>query len=301
MSRFRASPARKSSTLAYEPGVLVSYPQARHPKEGFKLVILQLTGLNIYPIKSARGIPLDESVVDEFGLRYDRRWMVVDQSGVFLSQRSHPRLALIVPNISDGTLEVDAPGMPTLQTPLHPKASVATRVTVWDDTSPATWVGDQAAEWFSDFLGTACTLVHMGDQVVRPANPAFAPPGVRVSFADAYPFLLISEESLADLNSRLADPLPMNRFRPNLVVAGGAPFGEDGWGRIEIGGVRLQVVKPCERCLVTTTDQATGERGKEPLRTLATYRKVGNDLMFGQNVVHENTGRLCVGDLVSMR
>ena len=259
---------------------------------------MRLTGLNIHPIKSARGISLDVSEVDEFGLRYDRRWMVVDESGMFLSQRSHPRLALVVPSIGNGTLQVDAPGMPPLQTPLQPQDSVATSVTVWDDTCPATWLGERTAEWFSQFLGTPCSLVYMADQVVRPANPAFAPPGVRVSFADAYPFLLISEESLADLNRRLADPLPMNRFRPNLVVAGGEPYAEDGWGSIEIGGIRLQVVKPCDRCLVTTTDQATGERGKEPLRTLATYRKVGNDVMFGQNVVHQNTGRLRVGDAV---
>jgi uncharacterized protein len=259
---------------------------------------IRLTGLNIYPIKAARGIPLDGSVVDEFGLRYDRRWMVVDESGVFLSQRSHPRLALVVPSIGGGELRVDAPGMPRLETPLHPKASVATSVTVWNDTCPANWVGERAAEWFSDFLGCACTLVHMADQIVRPADPAFAPAGVRVSFADGFPFLLISEESLADLNGRLADPLPMNRFRPNLVVSGCEPYAEDGWGSIESGGVRLRVVKPCDRCLVTTTDQATGERGKEPLRTLATYRKVGSDVMFGQNVVHENTGHLRVGDPV---
>jgi uncharacterized protein YcbX len=264
-------------------------------------VILRLSGLNIYPIKSTRGIPLAESAVDEFGLRYDRRWMVVDEAGVFLSQRSHPRLALVVPSIGDGTLRIDAPGMPTLQTPLHPTNTVATTVTVWDDTTSATWVGDRAAEWFSDFLGRACTLVHMADQVVRPADPAFAPPGVRVSFADGFPFLLISEESLADLNRRLADPLPMNRFRPNLVVAGGEPYAEDGWEKIEVGGIRLQVVKPCARCLVTTTDQTTGERGKEPLRTLATYRKVNGEVMFGQNVVHENTGRLGVGDPVVIR
>jgi uncharacterized protein YcbX len=267
----------------------------------FSTMSIRLTGLNIHPIKSARGIALAESTVDEFGLGYDRRWMVVDESGNFLSQRSHPRLALVVPSINDGTLQVDAPGMPSLETPLHPKASVATTVTVWDDRCQATWVGARAAEWFSDFLGSPCSLVHMADDVVRPANPAFAPPGVRVGFADAFPFLLISEESLADLNRRLADPLPMNRFRPNLVVAGGEPYGEDKWKRIEIGDVRLEVVKPCDRCMVTTTDQATGERGKEPLRTLATYRKVGNDVMFGQNVVHENTGRLRVGDPVTNR
>ncbi len=261
-------------------------------------VTLRLTGLNIYPIKSARGIALGESEVDGFGLSHDRRWMVVDPAGIFLSQRNHARLALVVPSIRNGTLEVDAPGMPQLQLPLHPTETVATSVTVWDDTCPATWVGERAAQWFSDFLGTECSLVHMSDRVVRPADPAFAPPAARVSFADGFPFLLISEESLTDLNSRLSDPLPMNRFRPNLVVAGCEPYAEDSWDQIEIGGIRLRVVKPCARCVVTTTDQATAERGKEPLRTLATYRKVNGEAMFGQNAVHENTGWLRVGDTV---
>jgi MOSC domain-containing protein len=260
-----------------------------------------LSGLNIYPIKSARGIALDESQVDEFGLRYDRRWMVVDRSGQFLSQRSHARLALVVPSIRDGALRIDAPGMPTLETSLDPSPTVATRVTVWDDTCGATWLGEKAAEWFTQFLGCACSLVHMAGDTVRPADPAFASQPARVSFADGFPFLLISEESLADLNRRLAEPLPMNRFRPNLVVGGGEPYQEDGWSRIEIGGIRLSVVKPCGRCLVTTTDQNTGERGKEPLRTLATYRKRDGEVMFGQNVVHEGTGRLRVGDPVVLR
>lgn len=262
---------------------------------------IRLTGLNIHPIKSARGIPLEESAVDEFGLRYDRRWMVVDESGGFLSQRNHPRLALVVPSIRDQVLQVDAPGMPPLQTALHPKASVATSVTVWHDTCPATWLGERAARWFTQYLGTPCSLVHMADDVVRPADQAFAPPTARVSFADGFPFLLISEESLADLNGRLARPLPMNRFRPNLVVAGGQPYAEDGWDRIEIGGIRLRVVKPCGRCVVTTTDQSTGKRGQEPLRTLATYRRRDGLVPFGQNVVHETGGRLRVGDEVIVR
>jgi uncharacterized protein YcbX len=264
-------------------------------------VTLRLSGINIYPIKSARGIPLEESEVDEFGLRYDRRWMVVDQSGGFLSQRSHARMALIVPSIRDGALRVDAPEMPTLETPLDPHPIVATRVTVWHDNCGATWVGETAAAWFSEFLGIACSLVHMDADVVRPANPDFAPSGSRVSFADGFPFLLISEESLVDLNRRLAEPLPMNRFRPNLVIAGGEPYQEDGWNRIEIGGVGLRLVKSCGRCLVTTTDQTTAERGKEPLRTLATYRKRDGEVMFGQNVVHEGPGRLRVGDSVLVR
>ena len=190
---------------------------------------IRLTGLNIYPIKSARGIPLDASPVDEFGLRYDRRWMVVDESGVFLSQRSHPRLALVAPALRDGTLEVTAPGMPQLELPLHPSQTVTTQVRVWDDVCLATWLGEPAAHWFSEFLGTGCSLVYMAETVIRPADPTFAPPPARVSFADGFPFLIISQESLADLNGRLSHPLPMNRFRPNLVVAGGEAFAEDSW------------------------------------------------------------------------
>jgi uncharacterized protein len=259
---------------------------------------LQLAALNIYPIKSARGIALREWEVDEFGLQHDRRWMVVDESGRFLSQRTHPRMALVIPSVADGLLRVNGPGMPALETPLTPATSVTTTVSVWNDVCAATWLGEKPAEWFSAFLGTACSLVHMPAGVVRPVNPMFAPAGSRVSFADGYPFLIISEESLADLNGRLSDPLPMNRFRPNLVVSGGEPFAEDTWAEVEISGVRLRVVKPCERCVVTTTDQATATRGKEPLRTLATYRKVKDEVMFGQNAIHENTGRLRVGDPV---
>jgi uncharacterized protein YcbX len=262
---------------------------------------VKLTGLTVYPIKSCRGIPVSESEIDAFGLRYDRRWMVVDELGEFLSQRSHPRLALVVPTIQDGALRLDAPGMPTLDLPLDPSPTVALSVTVWDDTCGATWLGEKPARWFSEFLGCSCSLVHMGGATVRPADPAFAPGGTRVSFADGFPFLLISEESLADLNRRLAQPLPMNRFRPNLVVAGAQPYDEDRWERIEIGGIGLRIVKPCARCLVTTTDQTTAERGREPLRTLATYRKIDGKVMFGQNAVHEGPGRLRVGDLVLLK
>jgi uncharacterized protein YcbX len=154
-------------------------------------VTLRLSGLNIYPIKSARGIALDQSVVDDFGLRYDRRWMVVDEAGKFLSQRSHARLALVVPSIRDGALSVNAPAMPTLDLPLSPSPTVSTSVTVWDDTCEATWMGEKAARWFSDFLGSPCGLVHMADEAVRPANPTYGPSHARVSFADGFPFLLI--------------------------------------------------------------------------------------------------------------
>ncbi|HZN97361.1 MAG TPA: MOSC N-terminal beta barrel domain-containing protein [Gemmatimonadales bacterium] len=260
----------------------------------------RLTGLTLYPIKSAGGIPVAQSEVDEFGLRYDRRWMVVDESGTFLSQRSHPRLALVVPSIRDGALGVEAPGMPGLVTPLEPPPTVTTRVRVWKDSCAATWLGERAARWFSDYLGTACGLVYMAGDTIRPTDPRYASSGTRVSFADAFPFLLISQESLNDLNRRLPEPLPMNRFRPNLVVGGVHPYEEDEWRRIEIGAMRFRVVKPCARCVVTTTDQATAALGKEPLRTLASYRKVRGEVMFGQNAVHETVGRLRVGDPVRM-
>jgi uncharacterized protein len=263
---------------------------------------IKLSGLTIYPIKSARGIGVEESEVDQFGLRYDRRWMVVNPSGEFLSQRTHPRLTLVAPAIDGAILRVTAPGMPPLELPLHPKDTVRGRVAIWRDDCPASWLGENAANWFSEFLGCVCSLVHMPGSVVRRPDPLFALPGSRVSFADGFPLLLLSEESLADLNRRLPEPLPMNRFRPNVVVAGGGePYGEDDWSRIEIGGLPLRVVKPCGRCVVTTTDQLTGERGKEPLRTLATYRTRDGEVMFGQNVLHERPGRLRLGDAVVVR
>ena len=260
--------------------------------------VLRLTGLTLYPIKSARGIPLLGSEVDEFGLRYDRRWMVVDQSGTFISQRSHPRLALVATSIHDGALRIEAPGMPALETSLDPSPTVGTRVRVWNDRCDATWVGEGPGRWFSEFLGTSCNLVHMPDDTIRPADPRYASSGTRVSFADAFPFLLISEESLNDLNRRLPEPLPMNRFRPNLVVAGAQPYEEDEWSRIEIGAIGFRIIKPCARCVVTTTDQATATVGKEPLRTLATYRKADGKVMFGQNAVHDRAGYLRVGEPV---
>jgi uncharacterized protein len=225
----------------------------------------------------------------------------VDESGEFLTQRHHPRMALIAPELTGGHLNVSAPGMPTLELPAEPRATVLTRVRVWNDSCDASWMGEPAARWFSDFLGFPCSLVHMPRETRRPANPTYDTTGSRVSFADAFPFLLIAEESLADLNRRLEDPVPMNRFRPNLTIAGAGAFQEDGWAQIEIGGLALNVVKPCARCLITTTDQFTAERGVEPLRTLATFRKIGGHVMFGQNAVHEGRGQLRVGDTVLVK
>jgi uncharacterized protein YcbX len=224
--------------------------------------------------------------------------MVVDESGMFLSQRNHPRLALVRTGILDGTLRLEAPDMGSLELPLDPSPTVHTTVRVWKDRCAGTWTGERPARWFSEFLGTPCHLVHMSGETLRPADRSYAPEGTRVSFADAFPFLIISEASLADLNSRLDEPVPMNRFRPNLVIAGSEPYEEDRWERVQIDGLRLRIVKPCARCVVTTTDQATAQRSEEPLRTLSRYRKSWGKVMFGQNAVHETEGRLRVGQRV---
>jgi uncharacterized protein len=257
---------------------------------------LRLRGLHVYPIKSAAGLAPVSWDVDGFGLRYDRRWMVVDAAGKMISQRSHPRLALVRPAVDDGILRVETAGMPALELPLAPAPAVTTPAAIWDDTCAAVWTGERAAHWFSDVLETDCSLVYMPETTVRLADTSYAPSGHRVSFADGFAFLVVSEESLADLNGRMPAPLPMNRFRPNLVIAGGDPFGEDALGSFRIGAIRFHVVKPCDRCVITTTDQATGERGLEPLRTLATYRRRDGKVYFGQNVVHEGIGRIAIGD-----
>ena len=259
---------------------------------------LRLAALHVYPIKSAGGLAPAEWEVDAFGLRHDRRWMVVDTSGRMLSQRTHPRLALVRPSLGEETMTVRTPGMPPLELPLRPAGPVRTAVTIWDDRCAALWTGERPARWFSEVLEADCSLVYMPDDTLRPADPAYAPERTRVSFADAFPFLLLSEESLADLNRRLPAPLPMNRFRPNLVISGGQAFEEDGMSAFQLGDLRFRVVKPCDRCVVTTTDQDTAERGHEPLRTLATYRRRDGKVYFGQNVVHDTGGRLRVGEAV---
>ena len=256
---------------------------------------LRLTQITIHPIKAAAGISAAAWGVDDFGLIHDRRWMVIDSRGMLVSQRTHPRLALVRPTVRQDHLTVNAPGQAPLELSLRPTGSTLVKATIWDDICETVWLGARPAEWFSEVLGAPCDLVYMPDATVRPADRAYAPDGVRVSFADGFPFLLISEESLADLNSRLALPLPMNRFRPNLVIAGGTPYIEDTLERFEIDGISFRAVKPCDHCVVTTTDQETTERGVEPLRTLAMYRKQNGLVMFGQNVVHLGTGRLTVG------
>lgn len=271
------------------------------PENGTVHTDVSLGGLYVYPIKSAAGISLDSARVDERGIRLDRRWMVVDENGTFVSQREAPRLALIQVSAYQDGLTVKAPGMPSLELPLVPESKKRTLATVWGDAVESLRVGERADRWFGEFLGARCRLVYLPDDSVRPVDPDYGQPGDRVGLADGFPFLLISEASLDDLNERLEQPLPMNRFRPNLVVRGCEPFAEDGWRRVRVGEIEFRVVKPCARCVIATVDQATAATGKEPLRTLATYRKVGSNVLFGQNLIHDSTGgSLRVGDAVEV-
>ena len=266
---------------------------------------MQLAGIFLYPVKSLGGFAVEAAAIDELGLAGDRRFMVVEPSGQFLTQRALPRMALIATALTGEFLTLRAGGAGTVRVARAPDPSAPLLpVGVWKDAGlQAEDCGEDAARWLGEFLGRPCRLVRIGAAFVRPIpgrklpGPAAAPRFV--SFADAFPFLVIGEATLGELNGRLAaqgEPaVPMDRFRPNLVVRGGAPYAEDGWERLRIGGVAFRGAEPCARCVITTTDQATAERGPEPLRTLATYRRDAREpskVNFGRNFVHETSPAL---------
>ena len=261
---------------------------------------MYLCGLYVYPIKSAGGISLKASEVDKRGLRHDRRWMLVDETGCFMSQRRFPHTALIRVRIEPDGLVVEAPGMPSLEVPLQPPAGRLMLTRVWDDLVESLTVGHDADRWFSGFLDVSCRLVYLPDESVRPLDPTYGGPRDQVGLADSFPFLLISEASLADLNARLEEPVTMDRFRPNLVVRGCEPFAEDNWRLVRIGSITFRVVKPCERCAITTVNQRTAATSKEPLRTLARFRRSGKKVLFGQNLIHDTWGTLHTDDPVEV-
>jgi len=273
---------------------------------------MHLSGLFIHPVKSLRGIAVAEAAVDELGLVGDRRFLVVDDNGRFLTQRTNPRMALITTGLGSGQLHLSAAGDSGIQVPLAPDPAASLRtVEVWKSTGlHAEDCGAEASAWLSGHLGLNCHLVRIGPAFLRPIpehkRPATLPAGLvpRVGFADAFPFLILSEASLADLNDRLLardeESLPLNRFRANLIVSGCAPYAEDTWKRFRIHGTVFHAGGPCARCIMTTTNQETAERGIEPLRTLAGYRRdpvKTSEVNFGQNLVHENSpGNLRLGD-----
>jgi uncharacterized protein YcbX len=263
---------------------------------------LRLAEIHVYPLKGARGISLDRAEARASGLRHDRRFLLLDARGVFITQRSHPALALVTTAIDSAasSLSIGVPGSPAIAIPLAPDSARAARrvVRVWDDDVEAVDVHGPIVDLLSEHLGGRCSLVFMPDDVVRPVEAPYGAPGDRVGFADAYPYLLAARASLAELNARLSEPVPMNRFRPNLVVEGGGAYDEERHARVRIGALTYRMPKRCSRCQVTTVDQATGAVGKEPLRTLASYRTEGNNVYFAQNLVPDGEGLLEVGDEV---
>ncbi|HYO51464.1 MOSC domain-containing protein [Archangium sp.] len=263
-----------------------------------------LTSITIYPLKSCAGLPLARATVEPLGLQHDRRWMAVRPDGSFLTGRELPALVRVRAVPGPSGLHLSAPDMPGLEVPLPPAGAPRLDITIWKDTCSAARTHADADRWLSEYLGQPVLLVHVDERMQRRVDPTYATPEDHVGFADGFPLLLISEASLADLNQRLAHPVPMARFRPNLVVDGCAAFAEDGWKRLRIGTVELTGVKLCARCVLTTVDPETARADprQEPLRTLATYRRVSsrNGVMFGQNVTVQRPGEIRVGDAVEI-
>lgn len=271
--------------------------------------MLTVTGLFIYPVKSLRGFAVPAAELDELGFVGDRRFMLVDPTGKFLTQRVLPKMACIATHLGTGKLTLAAEGAGNISVPTAPDPSAPLRtVSVWKHEGlQAEDCGDAIATWLSDFLGTPVRLVRAGAKFSRPVTKSAARPGDLVHFGDAEPLLLISQASLDHLNDRIqaagGESVPMDRFRPNIVIEGCDAFAEDTWPHLHIGPVVLRNGGLCARCIVTTTDQLTGARGKEPLRTLATFRRDlldPTDVNFGVNLIHETkSGTVQIGDIVA--
>lgn len=255
-----------------------------------------VSGLRIYPVKSLRGVDLQAAQVQPRGLQHDRRWMIIDDDGIFLTQRSFTKMATISAVPNETSLHFKTEDMPELAVPLQEGES--TRAKVWSKWVTAKHVSKDADEWLSQALGRSCRLVYMPETAKR--RPSTDPTAL-VGFADSHPILVASEESLRDLNDRLPTPVEINRFRPNIIFKGCTPFQEDTFRRIRVGDTILKAGKKCNRCQVTTTDQLTGElKGPEPLKALATYRRNGNGVAFGMYYVPEKLGLIKVGDMVEV-
>lgn len=257
-----------------------------------------LSEIYIYPIKSLGGIWLEQARLEERGLQYDRRWMIVDEEGIFITQRKHFELALLQVSISDDKLIVSHKTLPGLSISFSLDEDTGEKISVviWNDTGTALEVNKKVSDWFSDFLKFKVKLVKMPETERRMVDPRYALNDEVVSFADGYPCLLIGQSSLDGLNEKLQSPIRMDRFRPNFVFTGGEYHIEDRFKDFYMGEVLFSAVKPCSRCVLITIDQQTGEKGAEPLRTLASYRTAGKKIMFGQNLLHQQTGTIRVGD-----
>jgi uncharacterized protein YcbX len=262
---------------------------------------MHLSGLYLYPMKSCAPLPVDAARIEPRGLEHDRRWMVVDAGGRFITGREQPRLTLVRALPDGDGLSLQAPGMPVLHV-AAPATDDTLPVVVWKSDVRARPCDAGADAWLGAFLGQPVRLVHMDAGVHRPVVSEHAHAGDEVSFADAYPLLLVTQAALDGLNARLAQPVPVQRFRPNLVVDGAPAHAEDGWSRIRIGGHEFEVGPACVRCVFTTVDPERGERDAsgEPLRTLIGYRRGERGVTFGRNLVPRGIGTLRLGDRVEI-
>ena len=259
--------------------------------------MLQISGLYIYPIKSMGGISVDRAFVTDRGFEHDRRWMLVDGNNLFISQRECAQMALMDIKITDAGLSVTyLPRKASILIPFEPQTDEFTEVTIWDDTCPGQFAGHKYDHWFCEMLGIYSRLVYMPDGTKRITDQRYTPENCITSFSDAYPFLIIGQASLDDLNSHLDESVQMNRFRPNIVFTGGEPFSEDLMHTFTVSDIQFNGVKLCARCPIPTINQETLIQGKEPLKTLARYRFKNNKILFGQNLIHRGKGTIAIGD-----
>lgn len=256
--------------------------------------MIHLSGLHIYPVKSLAGITLSHSEVDEFGLLHDRRWMLVDENNQFLTQRTLAVLSQIQVDILPDGIQLFDAQQQNIIVP-RPESTHTRVVQVWQDTCQSLDAGDAVAAWLNERIKQHCRLVYFPANSIRQIDPNYAKPNEKTAFSDGFPLLLISQASLDDLNQRLAKPVSMSRFRPNLVVAGCEAFAEDCWQRIRIGDIEMRLVKPCSRCTIPNIDPITAAQSKEPILTLSRYRKRENKVYFGQNIIADSIGQLNVG------
>lgn len=264
---------------------------------------IELTNLHIYPLKSTAPIDLTQAQVGTRGLALDRHWMLVDSQGLFITGRKYPQLTLLKTQVLDTELQISGPNMPMLRIPLKPTQYQSIQVRVWQDACTAWTMGAHYDTWFSQYLATPCTLVCMHEQFNRATHPDYSQPGDQVSFADGFPILLTTQASLNAVNQHLASPVPMGRFRPNIVIQGCEAFAEDRWKTIQIGTLLFDVVKPCSRCVFTTVDPTTGTRDTtgEPFKTLSSLRKrEDGKTYFGQNLIPRSLGQIRLGDTVKV-
>jgi uncharacterized protein YcbX len=263
--------------------------------------MLALSEIYIYPVKSLGGISVDSVIVEGRGLKYDRRYLLIDENNVFMTQRDYPQLALLKLSFRENGFNVlNTQNNSYTFIPFESDSKENISVTIWDDVCSAVRVSKELDDWFSTAINKKCSLVYMPDDEKRIVEKKYINDEHIVSFADAYPFLIIGQSSLDDLNTRLDKPIPMNRFRTNFVFTGGKPYEEDNWKDFKIGELSFKAVKPCARCVITTTNQDTAERSNEPLKTLSEYRKINNKVMFGMNLVCRQTGSITVGNKIEI-